>query len=64
MGLWFPHIQNQISFKNETVDQTVCEIMDDSFRFTKYDLAANMVFYHETKRICEFGETNHIFIGL
>lgn len=42
MGLWFPHIQNQISFKNETVDQTVCEIMDDSFRFTKYDLAANI----------------------
>lgn len=43
MGLWFPHIQNQISFKNETVDQTVCEILEEGFRFTSYDLTKSTV---------------------
>ncbi|KAJ6637984.1 Synaptic vesicle glycoprotein 2B, partial [Pseudolycoriella hygida] len=42
MGLWFPHIQNQISFKNETVDQTVCQILEEGFRFTRFDLTTNL----------------------
>lgn len=51
MGLWFPDIQNQVSFKNSTVDQTVCEILEEKARLVTFDTSAMVNFSGKTVEI-------------